>query len=97
MESKHSEIFVAVIVCTTMVMFLILVTFSVILYKRKKRYGKFYILTNPPLIDYIEKIDGNKLLVEQTNKLPYLSEWEFPRKRVFIGKSTLLISTLSFS
>lgn len=69
-------------------MFALLLVIAVVLYKRKKRYGKLYIFTNPPLRDYIERIDETQLLVEQTKKLPYLDEWEFPRERVFIGKSS---------
>ncbi len=79
----------AIIVSISIAMFVILLIFAVVLYRRKKLYGKFYIFTNPPLLDYIERIDEKKLLVEQTNKLPYLSEWEFPRERVFIGKKPL--------
>jgi hypothetical protein len=78
-------------------MLIMLLVFAFVLYKRKKLYGKFYIFTNPPLLDYIEKIDGKRLLVEQTNKLPYLSEWEFPRERVFIGKFPLLCFRIHFN
>ncbi|CAB4006861.1 vascular endothelial growth factor receptor 2-like, partial [Paramuricea clavata] len=49
---------------------------------RKKAYGGFYILTLPPLTDYIKKLDPHTPLTEQTNKLPYDAEWEFPRNRL---------------
>ena len=81
----------AAIVSVTIAMFVMLLIFVVVLYRRKKLYGKFYIFTHPPLLDYIEKINSEKLLVEQTNKLPYLSEWEFPRERINIGRSPRLI------
>jgi hypothetical protein len=89
--SRHSGTYVAIIVSISIAMFVILLIFAVVLYRRKKLYGKFYIFTNPPLLDYIERIDEKKLLVEQTNKLPYLSEWEFPRERVFIGNHFILV------
>ena len=45
-------------------------------------HGGFYILTLPPLTDYIKKLDPHTPLTEQTNKLPYDAEWEFPRNRL---------------
>ncbi|XP_028407050.1 fibroblast growth factor receptor 4-like isoform X2 [Dendronephthya gigantea] len=85
LTSKSTDAYVAIIVSIATAMFALLFIIAVVLYKRKKRYGKLYIFTNPPLPDYIERIDGTQLLVEQTKKLPYLDEWEFPRERVFIG------------
>ncbi|XP_046852957.1 fibroblast growth factor receptor 2-like [Xenia sp. Carnegie-2017] len=60
----------------------LVVVVAVILYKRKKAYGGFYILTMPPLTDYIKKLDPHTPITKQTNKLPYDAEWEFPRNRL---------------
>ena len=57
-----------------------------VLYRRKKLYGRFYIFTAPPMIDYITRLDKDKSLIEQSNKLPYIAEWEFPRERVQLGE-----------
>ena len=57
----------------------------VVLYRRKKLYGGFYILTLPPMPDYIKKLDPSRPIQEQTNKLPLCAEWEFPRNRLTIG------------
>lgn len=86
---KKSRTYIAIIVSITIVMFAVLLVIAVVLYKRRRLSKRFHIFHYPPSLDYIERIDDEKLLVEQTNKLPYLSEWEFPRERVFIGKSTL--------
>ena len=53
-------------------------------------YGGFYIFTLPPMPDYIKKLDPGKPLLEQTHKLPYDTEWEFPRDRLQIGKTRAL-------
>ncbi|XP_046852604.1 fibroblast growth factor receptor 1-like isoform X2 [Xenia sp. Carnegie-2017] len=49
---------------------------------RKKIYGGFYLLSYPPMPDYIEKIDMNGNIQEQIQKLPFIPEWEFPRERI---------------
>ena len=77
-------------------MFIFLVIIVVILYRRKKLYGGFYVLTAPPPIDYIAKIDKTKSLMEQYNKLPYISDWEFPRERIQIGKRDVKLTCNSF-
>ena len=71
-----------VIGCVGAFVAVMVIIVSVILYKRKKAYGGFYILTLPPLPDYIKKLDPHTPLTEQTNKLPYDAEWEFPRNRL---------------
>ena len=38
------------------------------------------------MIDYITRLDEDKSLIEQSNKLPYIAEWEFPRERVQLGE-----------
>ncbi|CAB4006860.1 vascular endothelial growth factor receptor 2-like, partial [Paramuricea clavata] len=71
-----------VIGCVSFFIVAIVIIVAVVLYKRKKAYGGFYILTLPPLTDYIKKLDPHTPLTEQTNKLPYDAEWEFPRNRL---------------
>ena len=66
-------------------LFLIILLISAVLYHRKKKYGGFYILTLPPPPDYIKKLDPERSLLEQTNKLPYDAQWEFPRERIQMG------------
>ncbi|XP_046853276.1 mast/stem cell growth factor receptor kita-like isoform X2 [Xenia sp. Carnegie-2017] len=60
----------------------ILLITSYVLYKRKKLYGGLYLLSYPPLPDYIEKIDMNGDIHEQIQSLPFIPEWEFPRERI---------------
>ena len=57
-----------------------------VLYKRKKLYGGFYILSMPPSPDYFRGLDPTRPLSEQVNKLPYFPEWEFPREKVQISE-----------
>ena len=71
-----------VIGCVSFFILAIVIVVAVILYKRKKAYGGFYILTLPPYPDYIKKLDPHTPITEQTNKLPYDAEWEFPRNRL---------------
>ncbi|XP_066917085.1 fibroblast growth factor receptor 2-like isoform X2 [Clytia hemisphaerica] len=61
---------------------IILVVLAVILYKRKRLYGGFYILSIPPSPDYFKKLDPTRPLSDQTNKLPYFPEWEYPRNKI---------------
>ena len=86
------------IVMITCVGFVVIVFFllCLILYKRKKRYGGFYLLTLPPSPDYIMKLDPERSLLEQTNKLPYDAQWEFPRERVHIGRFSVLGSVWAY-
>ena len=86
------------IVMITCVGFVVIVFFllCLILYKRKKRYGGFYLLTLPPSPDYIMKLDPERSLLEQTNKLPYDAQWEFPRERVHIGRFSVLSSVWAY-
>ena len=66
-------------------MFLFVLVVVAILYQRKKRYGGFFILTLPPPPDYIKNLDPERSLLEQTHKLPYDPQWEFPRERLQMG------------
>ena len=88
-KSPESEAFskiamIVVIACSSFVMLLLLLIIFV-LYRRKKRYGGFYILTLPPSPDYIMALDPERSLLEQTNRLPYDAQWEFPRERLSVG------------
>lgn len=67
-------------------MFLFVLVVVAILYQRKKRYGGFFILTLPPPPDYIKNLDPERSLLEQTHKLPYDPQWEFPRERLQMVK-----------
>ena len=76
----------------------ILLITSYVLYKRKKLYGGLYLLSYPPLPDYIEKIDMNGDIHEQIQSLPFIPEWEFPRERIKFSKlflSLILSHTMS--
>ncbi|CAB4006801.1 vascular endothelial growth factor receptor 2-like [Paramuricea clavata] len=75
-----------VIGCVSFFIVAFVIIVAVILYKRKKAYGGFYILTLPPLTDYIKKLDPHTPLTEQTNKLPYDAEWEFPRSKLRLSR-----------
>ena len=77
-----------VVGCVSFFIVALVIFVAVVLYKRKKAYGGFYILTLPPLPDYIKKLDPHTPLTEQTNKLPYDAEWEFPRNRLKFCKYT---------
>ena len=65
---------------------IILAVFSVVLLKRKKLYGGFYLFAYPPLPDYMKKLDMNANIHDQVHKLPFLPEWEFPRERISLGR-----------
>ena len=58
----------------------------VVLYKRKKLYGDFYLFSYPPLPDYMERLDMSENFRDQVQKLPFLPEWEFPRDRITLGR-----------
>ena len=75
---------IVVVVCSSFLLLLLLLIIFV-LYRRKKRYGGFFIFTLPPSPDYIMKLDPERSLLEQTNKLPYDAQWEFPRERLSVG------------
>jgi hypothetical protein len=62
-----------------------LIASSLVLYKRKKLYGGFYLFSFPPLPDYIENLDSNKDIQEQVHILPFIPAWEFPRERITFG------------
>lgn len=87
-QPNNSKKYAVVIGCVSFFVLAIVIIVAVVLYKRKKIYGGFYILTLPPLTDYIKKLDPHKPLTEQTNKLPYDAEWEFPRNRLKFCKYT---------
>lgn len=65
---------------------ILLVALTVILYKRKRLYGGFYILSVPPSPDYFKKLDPTRPLSEQTSKLPYFPEWEYPRNKIRLSE-----------
>ena len=75
---------IAAIACSS-VLILVLLLIIFVLYRRKKRYGGFFIFTLPPSPDYIMKLDPERSLLEQINKLPYDAQWEFPRERLSVG------------
>ena len=65
---------------------IILAVTCVVLYKRKKLYGGFYLFSHPPLPDYMKMLDMNANIRDQVQKLPFLQEWEFPREKIKFGK-----------
>ena len=81
-ESKQSTFYVTAIVITSCITGVFILCFVVIMYRRKKALGGFYLCTLPPNKDYISILDESKFIHEQTHKLPYMSEWEFPRENV---------------
>lgn len=85
-EGVISEPALYTIVAIGGVLIFVLLIIIIILYRRKKLYGGFYIFTLPPMPDYIRKLDPDKSLIEQTHKLPYDAEWEFPRERLVLGR-----------
>lgn len=60
----------------------LIVVIGFLLCKRIKLYGGLYILSYPPMPDYIEKLDCSKDIREQIQKLPYVPEWEFPKEKI---------------
>ena len=58
------------------------------LYQNKKRYGRFIIVDDP-----IEKLDPERPLIEQTAKLWYDNEWEFPASGIHLGNSSSFAHT----
>ena len=87
----------AIIAVACVVVFSVFMVVLIILYRRKKLYGGFYIFTLPPAPDYIKKLDPGKSLIEQTHKLPYDPEWEFPRERLKLGKFSFYNFSFIFS
>ena len=87
---------IAIVVSGSLVILLLLVIIAV-LYRRKKLYGGFYILTLPPMPDYIKKLDPSRTLQEQTHKLPLCADWEFPRNRLNLGEGLFYWSLKLFS
>ena len=75
-----------VVGCVSFAILTIVIIVAVILYKRKKAYGSFYIFTLPPLPDYIKKLNPCTPLTQQTDRLPYDAQWEFPRNRLKFGE-----------
>lgn len=90
-ESEFSKVALIVVIAVSSFVILFLLFIIVVLYRRKKRYGGFYIFTLPPAPDYIMKLDSERSLLEQTSKLPYDAQWEFPRERLEICKYRLCI------
>ena len=64
---------------------ILLIAFSIVLYKRKKIYGGLYLFSYPPQPDYMEILDLNGNIKEQAQKLPFIPEWEFPKERIKFG------------
>ena len=64
---------------------IIVAVLSIVLYKRKKTYGGFYLISHPPLPDYMKTLDMKANFRDQIQKLPFLPEWEFPRERIIFG------------
>ena len=58
----------------------------IILWKRKKLYGGFYLFSYPPVPDYMKNWDVDGNVWDQVQKLPFLPEWEFPRERITFGR-----------
>ena len=77
---------IIIVIPTGLLSFVILFITSYVLYKRKKIYGGFYLLSYPPMPDYNEKIDMNGNIQKQIQKLPFIPEWEFPRERITFSK-----------
>lgn len=72
---------VAALVAAVLII-IILIVLAIILYKRKRLYGGFYILSIPPSPDYFNKLDPTRPISDQMNKLPYFPEWEYPRNKI---------------
>jgi len=87
---------VAALVAAVLII-IILVVLAVILYKRKRLYGGFYILSIPPSPDYFKKLDPTQPISDQTNKLPYFPEWEYPRNKIKLSKLHLFNYVFSFN
>lgn len=85
--SNTAKIIIGVVGSFSFVVVLVVIA---VLYRRKKLYGGFYILTLPPMPDYLKKLDPQRPIQEQTHKLPLCADWEFPRNRLTLGKITLL-------
>ena len=75
-----------IVVPVGIVSLIILTLSSLVLYKRRKLYGGFYLLSHPPLPDFMLMIDENENIQKKIEKLPFILEWEFPRERIRFGK-----------
>ena len=99
-DSAFSKSAMIVVITCSSIVILILLLIIVVLYRRKKKYGGFFIFTLPPSPDYIMKLDPERSLLEQTNKLPYDAQWEFPRERLSMGtysvRTVVVIEDTSF-
>lgn len=84
-DEPFSKVALIVVIAVSSFVILLLLFIIVVLYRRKKRYGGFFIFTLPPPPDYIMKLDPERSLLEQTSKLPYDAQWEFPRERLEIS------------
>lgn len=85
---KPTTSYLTVVIVISCVVAVLVLCFVVIMYRRKKALGGFYICTLPPYRDYIKILDQSKFIHEQTHKLPYISEWEFPRGNIALRKYT---------
>ncbi|CAB3989347.1 vascular endothelial growth factor receptor 2-like, partial [Paramuricea clavata] len=81
-SKKPTTSYLTVVIVISCVVAVLVLCFVVIMYRRKKALGGFYICTLPPYRDYIKILDQSKFIHEQTHKLPYISEWEFPRGNI---------------
>ena len=84
-DEPFSKVALIVVIAVSSFVILLLLFIILVLYRRKKRYGGFFIFTLPPPPDYIMKLDPERSLLEQTSKLPYDAQWEFPRERLEIS------------
>ena len=83
---KQNTVGIPIIISVGSITAICLAIVSFVLWKRKAIYGGFYIFSYPALPDYMERLDATKDIQEQLKKLPYISEWEFPRERIALGK-----------
>ena len=85
MRKEQALYIVSAVSCLLVVLLLIAV---LKLYQNKKRYGRFIIVDDP-----IEKLDPERPLIEQTAKLWYDNEWEFPASGIHLGNSSSFAHT----
>ncbi|XP_032219869.2 hemicentin-1 isoform X2 [Nematostella vectensis] len=76
------HLIILILISITLILFL--VVFAVILWRRHRMYGGFYLCTTPPLPDLIKSLDPSTPLIEQVHKLPYDPLWEYPRESIHI-------------
>ena len=85
-STDKKNLLIFIVVPIVILSLIILAVSCVVLCKRKKLYGGFYLLSYPPLPDYMKTLDMNGNIQDQVQKLPFLPEWEFPRDKITFGK-----------